>query len=92
MPGHEEGCADKQGFLRTEEAVCYPAAGVGAQVERGTVGADECGGLRLIHAQAALGGGGIEVVGEQCLHAVEAETFPGFHTGDGRQSKRNTRS
>jgi len=78
--------ADEEGALGAEGAVADPAAGEGAQVEEGAVGADEGGGLGGGHAEAAVGGLEVEVVGEDGLHAVEAEALPhldAHHGGHG---------
>ena len=80
MPANEQNRAAKQCAFGAQEPVADPPADERAQIEQATVCADKRGGLCLVHAEPA--GGGIEVVGENGLHAVEAKALPHFNSGD----------
>lgn len=82
----EEPGAGEEGAFGAEDAVADPSAGEGAQVEEGAVGADEGGGLGGGQSEATVGGLEVEVVDEDGLHAVEAESLPhldAHHGGHG---------
>ena len=88
VPGHDDDGADEQHALRAEHPVGQPRPHDRGQVDGAAVGADDAGRGGLVHREAALGDGVVEVDEEDALHPVEAEALPHLDAEDVRQRPR----
>ena len=75
----------EEGALGTDQPVGEPGTEDGGEVDRTAVGPDDAGRDGLVDAEAALGGGVVEVDEQDALHAVEAEPLPQLHPEQVRQ-------
>ena len=76
MAGHHDDAGDKQGTLRTPNAVGQPRTENGGQVNAAAVRADNAAGQGFIHTQTALTRGVIQINQQDALHTVEGKTLP----------------
>lgn len=86
MAEHDQHRRAGQRPFRAEQAVGDPCPEDRRQVHEPAVGADDGGGHGFGVAQPALAGGIVDVVRDQRLHAVEAETLPHLDAGKIRQT------
>ena len=78
MADHQGNATGEECSFGSDKTVADPASGESAQVDRGAIGTQKCGGLGAFESEAAVGGCVVEVVGEDGLHAIEAESLPHF--------------
>ena len=74
--------AAKQHALGTKEAVSNPRADDSRQVHGTAVRADDTQRHLLVHTEAAVDHGVVQIDRENALHAVEAESLPHLDTKD----------
>ncbi len=80
--------AAKQHALGTKEAVSNPRADDSRQVHGTAVRADDTQRHLLVHTEAAVDHGVVQIDRENALHAVEAESLPHLHAKHIRQGQR----
>ncbi len=76
VTGHHHDGAGEQRPLRAQHPVRQPGSEDGREVDAAAVGADDARGGPLVHAEAAVGHGVVQVDQQDPLHAVEGEPLP----------------